>query len=142
MSLLWTHPQSPSTNTCSTLADLPSDLPDALAVFNLSSRINWSCLLPPLVVRPKDANGALLHTRKVKRQGNGRNLQALCQRWSRAAPARRWLRIPRRNRKERKNKCRCLLHVPQDICLEVHLLLYVFQVQRKKGLCRKYCTQP
>lgn len=141
MSLLSTHPQSPSAKPCSALADLPQDLPGALAVFNLSSRINWSCPLPPPVVRPKDANGTLLCTWKVKRQGNEQNFQALHQLWSKAVPARSWLRLPQRNRRE-KNKCRCFLHVLQNICLGVHLLLYVFQVQRKNRLCRMYCTQP
>lgn len=91
--------------------------------------MNWSCLLLPVVVRPKDANEALLHTWKVKGQGDALRIQVLCQLWTKAASERSWQRMfsPCRNRKEERRKYGCILHVLQNICLELHSLLYVLK---------------
>lgn len=72
-------------------------------------------------------------------QGDALSLQALGQLWISIIPTRNWKRTgisPERNRKDKRRMYRGILHVPQNIILEVHLLLSIFKVYWKNSLCR------
>lgn len=75
----------------------------------------------------------------MKGPGDALSLQALGQLWTSVTATRSWQRTgisPDRSRKDERRMYRCILHVPQNIILEVHLLLSVSEVYRKTSLCR------